>query len=196
MSKIEVKELTTLSGESAITLGETGKKIDVPSGATLDINSGATIINNGTATGFGGGKVLQYKYMTYSTETATSVTNTWAATGFDLDFTPTSATSVLRITASLKIDGYYTSSIRSGKTHLRVMRDSTNVYEIERGYYRNMSVSNENRGLTGWVDVNWVDTPNSTSTINYTIEYLNSDTQTSIFNDNSPGLFEIWEIEL
>jgi hypothetical protein len=52
-SKIEVKELTTLSGETELTLGESGKTIAVPSGTTLDIKSGATIANNGTATGFG-----------------------------------------------------------------------------------------------------------------------------------------------
>jgi hypothetical protein len=57
MSKIEVKELTTLSGETELTLGESGKTIAVPSGTTLDIKSGATIANNGTATGFGGGQV-------------------------------------------------------------------------------------------------------------------------------------------
>ena len=51
-SKIEVKELTTLSGETELTLGESGKTIAVPSGTTLDIKSGATIANNGTATGF------------------------------------------------------------------------------------------------------------------------------------------------
>ena len=183
MSKLEVRSVTNLDGEPDLELGK--------SGGTVTLATGATAVGFG-----GGGKVLQYKYMTYSTETTTSVANVWAATGFDLDFTPTSDTSVLRITASLKIDGYMTTSIRSGKTHLRLMRDTTNVYEIERGYYRNMSVSNENRGLAGWVDMNWTDAPASTSTINYTIEYSNGNTQSSIFNDNSPGLFEIWEIEL
>ena len=196
MSKIEVKELTTLSGETELTLGESGKTIAVPSGTTLDIKSGATIANNGTATGFGSsGKVLQYKYMTYSTESTSSATN-WLATGFDLNFTPTSDTSVIRITASMKIDGYNTNSIRSGKTNLRLMRDTTNIYQIERGYYRNMNVTNENRGLAAWVDMNWTDAPASTSTINYKIEFSNVDDSSSVFNGNEPGLFEIWEIEL
>ena len=172
MSKLEVREIGPISGESEVRLAD-----------------GATAI------GFGGGKVLQYKHMIYGTETITSSTD-WLDTGFELDFTPTSNSSLVRITASLKVDGYQENSIRSGKTYLRIMRDGTEIYEIERGYYRNMNVSNENRGLLGWVDMNWVDSPNTVSSVNYKIEFKNGNTNSTVFNENQKGLFEITEIEV
>ena len=143
----------------------------------------------------GGGKVLQYKYMTQSTEIV-STSSDWIDTGFDLDFTPTSNTSALKITASLKVEGYMDNSIRSSKTNLRLMRDATNIYQIERGYYRNMSNSTNNRGLLGWIDMNWIDMPNSTSTINYKVQFQNGNTNSTVFESSSPALFEITEIEL
>ena len=145
--------------------------------------------------GFSGGKVLQYDYQLQNTELMTTSTD-WMDTGFELNFTPKSATSKLRITASLKLDSSYTSSIRSGKTFFRIWRDNSAVIEIERGSYRNMSVNNHDRGLVGWLDLNYVDTIGASRLTNYKIQFRNQDTQSKIFSGNEIGMFEIMEIEL
>lgn len=142
-----------------------------------------------------GGKVLQYDFQFYNTETTTSSAD-WLDTGFELNFTPKTDTSRLRISASLKTDSYMEDSIRSGKTYFRIMRDGTKIHEIERGYYRNMNVSNENRGFVGWIDINYVDRPSMTSTINYKIQFSNGNTNSTVFNESQIGMFEITEIGL
>jgi hypothetical protein len=172
MSKLEVREIGPISGETEVRLAD-----------------GATAI------GFGGGKVLQYDFMFQNTEITTS-SKDWLDTGFELNFTPKSDSSRLRITASLKVDAYQETSIRSGKTYLRLWRHDSTVIQVERGYFRNMSVSNENRGLTGWIDLNYVDRPSTTSTINYKIQFKNDNTNSTVFNSSEIGVFEIMEIAL
>ena len=139
------------------------------------------------------GKVLQYDFMFQSTEITTS-SNDWMDTGFELNFTPKTDTGRLRITACLKVDGYQANSVRSGKTNFRIWRHDSTVTQIERGYYRNMSVSNENRGLTGWLDFNYVDRPGTTATINYKIQFQNMDDSSQVFSGSQIGMFEIMEI--
>ena len=51
MSTLEVGKIVPATG-TAITLGESGASLTVPSGATLAVASGATLANSGTATGF------------------------------------------------------------------------------------------------------------------------------------------------
>lgn len=172
MSKLEVREIGPISGETEVKLAD-----------------------GATAVGFGGGKVLKYDYQFQNTELTTTSTG-WLETGFELNFTPESATSRIRITASLKVDSYQTNAIRSGKTYFSILRDNTTLIEIERGSYRNMNVSNEDRGLVGWLDFNYVDTIGATRTVNYKIQFRNQDTQTSIFNENQIGMFEIMEIQV
>ena len=172
MSKLEVREIGPLSGETEVRLAE-----------------------GATAVGFGGGKVLKYDYQFWNTELTTTSTD-WMDTGFELNFTPKSSTSALRITASLKIDGFQDSAVRSGKTSFRIWRDNSTVIEIERGSYRNMSVNDEKRGLVGWLDFNYVDKIGAIRAVNYKIQFRNQDTQSSIFNDNQIGMFEIMEIGL
>ena len=141
------------------------------------------------------GKVLQYDYQLHNTELQTASTD-WMDTGFELNFTPKSATSKLRITASLKVDSYKTNSVRSGKSSFRIWRDNSAVIEIERGSYRDMSVTNNNRGFTGWLDLNYVDTIGAILPTNYKIQFRNQDTNTTIFSANEIGVFEIMEVEL
>lgn len=157
MSKIEVKELTALSGESAITLGETGKKIDVPSGATLDINSGATIINNGTATGFGGGEGSIIQVKSYSAEISFSGTGD---SSLSVSITPSNTSSKIFITATL---AHTTSSSGSdgAAAYFGFKRDSTDL-----GWY---AYKNKDGGREGGQSLSFLDSPSSTSALTYLV---------------------------
>lgn len=170
MSKLEVREIGPISGETEVRLAE-----------------------GATAVGFG--KVLQYDYQLQNTE-ITSSSADWLDTGFELNFTPKSDSSRLRITVSLKVDGYQANGVRSGKTYFRIWRDNTTVIELERGSYRNASSASQNRGLVGWFDFNYVDFIGPIRNVNYKIQFRNGDTQSQIFNGNEMGLFEIMEIGL
>jgi hypothetical protein len=52
MSTLEVGKIVPATG-TAITLGDSGDTLTVPSGGTLAVASGATLANSGTVTGFG-----------------------------------------------------------------------------------------------------------------------------------------------
>jgi hypothetical protein len=62
MSTLEVGKIVPATG-TAITLGESGDTLTVPSGATLAVASGATLANSGTATGFGVNTPYFYAYL-------------------------------------------------------------------------------------------------------------------------------------
>ena len=66
-SEIKVDKISPYSG-SAINLGASGQKIQVP--------AGVTVTNSGTATGFAGGKVLQTKSVTVQGRKTISATGT------------------------------------------------------------------------------------------------------------------------
>ena len=168
MSKIEVKELTTLSGESAITLGETGKKIDVPSGATLDINSGATIINNGTATGFGGGgKVLQVvkgaDSVLFSTASSSLVDSNVTVT-----ITPTLASSVILLSYNAFYNRTGSGSGDSALGDRDITRDGTTIFSAFGGTSRAVEADD------GFI----YDAPNTTSAVTYKLRVARYDTWT------------------
>ena len=63
MSTLEVGKIVPATG-TAITLGETGDTLTVPSGATLAVASGATLANSGTASGFGLTHASQWRLTT------------------------------------------------------------------------------------------------------------------------------------
>ena len=85
MSTLEVNSIQPLSSGSTITLGASGK--------TLNIPSGCTIANSGTATGFPGvGKVGQV-VQTVLTSTSSSSSTSYVDVGMDITITPTATTS-------------------------------------------------------------------------------------------------------
>ena len=64
MSEIKVDKISPSGGANVVTLGDSGDTFTLP--------SGTTITNSGTATGFGGGKVLQYKSLVDTTLSSTT----------------------------------------------------------------------------------------------------------------------------
>ena len=180
MSKIEVKELTTLSGETELTLGESGKTIAVPSGTTLDIKSGATIANNGTATGFGGGgKILQVVQTTKSDIFSVNNPGTFVdVTGLSASITPSSIDSKILISST--IHGNSTGRYSA----FRLMRDSTFVLPptqagsrtgITTNFASNQTITDQNYILRN-TSFTLLDEPSTLSQINYKIQVA-SDTR-------------------
>ena len=79
MSTLEVGKIVPATG-TAITLGESGDTLTVPSGATLAVASGATLANSGTATGFGGNNPSFAAYNSSSQSLTTGAYNKITAT--------------------------------------------------------------------------------------------------------------------
>ena len=155
MSKLEVKEITPISGETDLTLGQ--------SGGTVTLATGATAVGFG-----GGGKVLQVvkgaNSASFST-TSSSLINT----NITVTITPSSASSIIL----LSYNAYYT---RSGSgsgdgsiSNRDITRDGTTIFSAFGG------TSRSNEADNGFI----YDAPNTTSPVTYRLRIARHDTYTA-----------------
>ena len=95
MSEIKVNKISPATG-TAITLGDSGDTLTVP--------SGGTIVNSGTATGFGGGGLLQIKETAYSAhDTLNSATYAQFNASYAVTITPTASDSSFLLSAYVNL---------------------------------------------------------------------------------------------
>jgi hypothetical protein len=182
MSEIKTNKISPATG-TAITLGDSGDTITVPSGATLT--------NSGTATGFG--KVLQVVSMTASSEVNTTGT-TYLDTGLTLAITPTSTSSKVFIMIQCKTTGQDNSSTRGGKVGLQILRDSSIIYgPIATAIYVG-GPSSVNRQMQSWNQLQYLDSPSTTSAVTYKLQYNARDDQAWANADGEPGILTLMEI--
>ena len=105
---------------------------------TMDASGNVTFPANatcsGTATGFGGGKVLQYKYVTTGTTYATTSGTYANMSAFDLTVTPTSASSILVIQLNIRAACWHTSS-NGGNYMFALSDDNGSSYLTQASFY-------------------------------------------------------------
>jgi hypothetical protein len=182
-SEIKANKISPATG-TAFTLGDSGDTFTVPSGVTIS--------NSGTASGFG--KVLQVLSMTYSTETFSN-SATFADTGLTLAITPSAISSKVFVLAQMKSTGQDNNSSRGGKVGLQILRDSTIIYgPIESAVYVNNSVSNENRQSQNWNQLQYLDSPSTTSATTYKLQFNSNDDGAWANADGETGIFTLMEI--
>ncbi len=128
MSKLEVVNIDSPSGESVLTVGGTNSNtVNVEgtaltlgkSGGTVALASGATLdVTGATVSGLSAGKVLQVVTLQYSTIETHSVGASWQDTGLSLAITPSSTSNkvLVLISASIGATAY---------GFANVVRDST-----------------------------------------------------------------------
>ena len=146
--------------------------ISAPNGNTdrtlvLPDEAGTVLTSAGVpASAMPAGSVIQVVSST-SYVGATSTTSTRADTGLSLSITPTSTTS--KILVSVHCNG---TGKNGGNTYeaFWLMRDSTDLTKFagEIGYTADTSVSS-----TASASVNYLDTPNTTSSVTYKVQFAN-----------------------
>ena len=107
------------TGSSAVTRLGIGT-----AGQVLKVNSGATAPEWGTV---GSGAVVQVKSAVYSTATS-NATSTYADTGLTLSITPTSASNKILVFIQQYQQNDNTAAAWETAAYLRIMRDSTAIY--------------------------------------------------------------------
>lgn len=184
-SEIKANKISPATG-TAFTFGDSGDTFTIP--------SGATITNSGTATGFVGGKVLQVLSMTYSTEIYLT-SATFTDTGLTLAITPSATSSKVFVLAQIKTTGRDENSDRGGKVGLQILKDSSIIYgPIESAVYINNSVSNENRMSQNWTQLQYLDSPSTTSATTYKLQFNCNDDGAWANADGEMGIFTLMEI--
>ncbi len=178
-SEIKVNKITTSSG-STLEFGGAGDTVSIGSGATV--------------TGFGGGKVLQVLSMNYSTEIY-STSATFADTGLTLAITPSATSSKVFVLAQIWTTGQDNNSARGGKVGLQILKDSSIIYgPIKTAIYVNLSVSNENRQSQNLNQLQYLDSPSTTSATTYKLQFNCNDDGAWANANGYMGIFTLMEI--
>ena len=148
-------------------------------GQVLQVNSGATAPEWATPAG-GGGKVLQVISVLYGTETTTT-SSSYASTGLSATITPTLATSqILAIVnmGNVKCDGV------SSAVDIRLRRD-TDIISVFGVQVAISDVAGGNVRSAGSASITVLDSPASTSALDYNVQFRRTTTCTGTIQGNS-----------
>ena len=139
---------------------------------------------NGTATaaslGIGGtGKIGQVVYATYATSTSISST-TFADTGLSANITPSATSSKVLVMAT--IQGAWNRGTASTGLEFKILRGTT---EIQHTVKTSNFISTGVTLIGTTVSLNIVDSPSSSSELNYKIQFAGSNSSQNTINSNS-----------
>jgi hypothetical protein len=144
------------------------------------------------ATAIGSGAVLQVVQTAYtSTDTTTSVIPTMASTGCTATITPSSSSS--RILAILSMATYHQGS--SQQMAGRIMRGSSAAFSGIAGDFYHPSGG----GVNGNINIQWLDSPATTSGVTYTAQFAVSTSTGQLNRDffgNSNGVTYLTLMEI
>ena len=141
-------------------------------------------VDSSTATGLkwaaaaGGGKVLQVVSATYSTETTTTSTS-YGDTGVTVNITPSAASSKVLVLVSGDV---YTYASNDLYTSTRLMRGATALQEhVGATAFYSASGTYQIGGTDSWA---YLDSPSTTSSTTYKIQFATRNTTTSRICNN------------
>ena len=178
MSEIKVNKISPATG-TAITLGDSGDTLTVPSGVTF--------ANSGTATGFGGGKIIQTKVSRIQGAYAQSVSSaspysnhnitTDGSTDWEMSITPTSASN--QIWHSVHIGKHYNMTSAAYYGSIDLLRDGTSEAYTKSSYSYGSSAPDVTwwtpHGSNAYDDhfgtMTVLDKPATTSAVSYKLLY-------------------------
>ena len=138
------------------------------------------ILSESLASGVGG-KVLQVVQVAKTNTFTSTVANTWTdITGFNVSITPSSASNKIYVIAN--VNGY-----AGNNSHIKLVRDSTDICVGESAGSRKQASSGSVRDGSSDDIVNnnsldFLDSPNTTSSITYKIQFWLHTSQTFYFN--------------
>ena len=138
-------------------------KIGARTGTTINMESGHKILMPGS--------IIQTKSFVLTSATS-STSSSFVDTGLELAITPSSTSSKILITGFLNCSGSYF------KSYILLLRGSTTLSVGDAASNRPQVYAATNPGDTGWdsynataVPLNFLDSPNTTSSVTYKVQY-------------------------
>tara|TARA_R100000700_G_C3175321_1_gene150137 strand:- start:242 stop:982 length:741 start_codon:yes stop_codon:yes gene_type:complete len=172
-TELKTNKISPASG-TAFTFGDSGDTFTIP--------SGATIANSGTATGFGGGKIGQVVSTTKTDRSTFTSTSFTSISGFNVSITPTATSSKIFLMCSFSFGT--TSNVYGG---IRFLRDSTAIAIGDADGVRHQAtapMSNSVIARAHNTDMNFLDSPNTTSATTYHVQVKVNSGQTVSVNSS------------
>jgi len=172
--EVKTNKISPATG-TAFALGDSGDTFTVP--------SGATIVNSGTATGFGGGKVLQIQHSTDNTSISQAPNTEYSEITTAITCAATSSKVIVMVTLGLAGGS---STLDLG---FNIQRDTTILQAGTGGSdtYSDCTFGatlNQGSGVAINIGGILVDSPSSTSAINYKV-FLRPNASSMIINKRS-----------
>jgi len=134
------------------------------------------------------GSVIQVQSTSTNTPTTINATQTWtAATNFYVSITPKFATSKILIVANVDYDANAAGRMQ----WFTLYRDSTNLGNVNNGFSANTSSGSRLQGEAG---MNYLDSPNTTSSITYSVYTKCNSTPTYVNLYGSYSTITVMEI--
>ena len=184
MSELKVNKISPRSGTD-VTLGDSGDTFTLPTGVTLDTsNSTVTLPDSSislaklTATGTkdattflrgdntfaeaGGGKVLQVVQNIDTTSFSTTSTSFTDGSSTGVSITPSSTSSKIYVV------GMFTAEVSNGKGRYTFFKGGSNIYS-------DYLTTSQNVGQSTSTSMHYLDSPSTTSEINYKIAVKSND---------------------
>ena len=158
--------------DSGLTI-PSGGEIDIASGGTLDVN-GTLDVTGATVSGLTTGKVLQVLQATKNDIASTTSTTFTDVSGLSVSITPSSASNKILVFATVMTANVFGSS----SVKLNLLRDSTILGEGSTGTQK---ASIGNYGYTHSSALNWLDSPSTTSSTSYKIQFATDNSGNPIY---------------
>ena len=179
---------TEISAKGDLIVGTGSQTFD---NLTVGANNTVLTADSSTATGLkwaaaaGGGKVLQVVNGLLQTQVASS-SSTWADTGLTASITPSATSSKILVFVSCTVNKSAANALN--RVGLRLLRDATTIVNITGG-----ANINDNYGLftntaeigNGGYSTGYLDSPSTTSSTTYKIQFANPNNSAAI--EINPG---------
>ena len=220
-SILKVNKLDPQSGTD-LEIGTSGDTVTVPSGATLDISSAtltppatlpassgvnltalnASNLGSGTVPAArlsGVGKILDWKNRNSTDTTVTVSSTSWTDSNITLTATPSSTDSRLYVMVSFYVN--HSSSTGQGFGLKRAISGGVTTDQLGDATvgisYTYNTVGYDNGNIEHYMKFYWIDHPNTTSAVTYTVNGRREGGSGDAFNfgeSNKPSLINILEI--
>ena len=132
------------------------------------------------------GHVIQVQSVASSAQLTLSSTNTWVATGIQLNITPKFSNSKILVTLAFS----YRTANGTNNSNFTLYRGSTNLLSSTKGTGTVFSGSSY---YQGHMTISFLDSPSTTSSTSYQLRYMGN-TTTSINTDSGTGTITLQEI--
>ena len=158
--------------------------------ATRGLEGALPAVSGANLTNIDGGKIAQVIQTTSSTNSSTNSSSygTWLS----VNITPSATSSKVLIFAS---SGRNDSGTSANVIQFTLFRDSTDLGNTDGGADGFFTHRNESANAQGHFTINFLDSPNTTSQVTYTIQYKqNGGTGTVYANNSGKGSIQVLEV--
>jgi|TARA_R100001510_G_C7503464_1_gene106151 hypothetical protein len=183
MSTLEVNSIQPLSSGNTITLGANGKTLDVPSGATLDL-TGSTV------SGLTTGKIGQVVQNSGNGGVSTTSTS-FVEAPISVTITPTAATSKIYVSIA-----FMNKTATDQEFIATIYRDPSGSSAVNLGDGTDGFFSDQTRvaNSKSLVYMQYLDSPNTTSLIEYKVYFKGEGQTVTANNDEADWAFIAMEV--